>query len=178
MADRVTERKKLGLWARLKRVALTDVGAMVRGFKAADIEAMERLLLESDFGLPATMDLVEMLEDGVRRGRLKSEDDLKAALVAKLTELLTGPGDPGAIARAESGPSIILVVGVNGAGKTTSVAKLARRLSQQGERVLLGAADRSIRLSERLWETVRNIERRVTTFDTTLTVGFLQRCNG
>src|SRR5678815_2947875 len=102
MADRVTERKKLGLWARLKRVALTDVGAMVRGFKAADIEAMERLLLESDFGLKATMDLVEMLEDGVRRGRLKSEDDLRAALVAKLTELLTSPGDPGAIARRSS----------------------------------------------------------------------------
>ncbi len=141
MADRITERKKLGLWARLKRVALTDVGAMVRGFKAADIEAMERLLLESDLGLKATMDLVEMLEDGVRRGRLKSEDDLRAALVAKLTELLTSPGDPGAITRAESGPTIILVVGVNGAGKTTSIAKLARRLSRQGERVLLGAAD-------------------------------------
>ncbi|HEU5217086.1 MAG TPA: signal recognition particle-docking protein FtsY [Gemmatimonadales bacterium] len=141
MADRITERKKVGLWARLKRVALTDVGAMVRGFKAADIEAMERLLLESDFGLQATMDLVEMLEDGVRRGRLKSEDDLQAALVAKLTELLTSPDDPGAIARAESGPTVILVVGVNGAGKTTSVAKLARHLSRQGERVLLGAAD-------------------------------------
>jgi fused signal recognition particle receptor len=141
MADRVTERKKLGLWARLKRVALTDVGAMVRGFKAADIEAMERLLLESDFGLKATMDLVEMLEDGVRRGRLKSEDDLRAALVAKLTELLTSPGDPGVIARAASGPTVILIVGVNGAGKTTSIAKLARRLSAQGERVLLGAAD-------------------------------------
>jgi fused signal recognition particle receptor len=141
MADRVTERKKLGLWARLKRVALTDVGAIVRGFKAADIEAMERLLLESDFGLKATMDLIEMLEDGVRLGRLKSEDDLKAALVAKLTELLTSPGDPGAIARAASGPTVILVVGVNGAGKTTSIAKLARRLSQAGDRVLLGAAD-------------------------------------
>ena len=141
MADRVTERKRLGLWARLKRVALTDVGAIARGFKAADIEAMERLLLESDFGLPATTDLVEMLEEGVRRGRLKSEDDLRAALVARLTELLNGPGDPGAIARAASGPTVILVVGVNGAGKTTSIAKLARRLSRQGDRVLLGAAD-------------------------------------
>src|SRR4029079_12787559 len=124
MADRITARKKLGLWARLKRVALTDVGAMVRGFKAADIEAMERLLLESDFGLAATTDLVEMLEDGVRRGRLKSEDALRAALMTRPTELLTSPGDPGAIARAASGPTVILVVGVNGAGKTTSIAKL------------------------------------------------------
>jgi fused signal recognition particle receptor len=141
MVDRVTERKKLGLWARIKRVALTDVGAIVRGFKAADIEAMERLLLESDFGLQATMDLVEMLEDGVRRGRLKSEDDLRSALQARIAELLSSAGDPAAIARADSGPTVVLVVGVNGAGKTTSIAKLARRLSAQGEKVLLGAAD-------------------------------------
>jgi len=141
MVDRVTERKKVGLWARIKRVALTDVGAIVRGFKAADIEAMERLLLESDFGLQATLDLVEMLEDGVRRGRLKSEDDLRGALQTRITELLSSPGDPAALARAASGPTIVLVVGVNGAGKTTSIAKLARRLSAQGDKVLLGAAD-------------------------------------
>ena len=141
MADRVTERKKLGLWTRIKRVALTDVGAIMRGFKAADIEAMERLLLESDFGLQATMDLVEMLEDGVRRGRLKTEDDLRSALQARITELLSSSGDPAAIARAASGPTVVLVVGVNGAGKTTSIAKLARRLSAQGDKVILGAAD-------------------------------------
>ena len=141
MADRVTERKKLGLWTRIKRVALTDVGAIMRGFKAADIEAMERLLLESDFGIPATMDLVEMLEDGVRRGRLKTEDDLRSALQARITELLSSSGDPAAIARAASGPTVVLVVGVNGAGKTTSIAKLARRLSAQGDKVILGAAD-------------------------------------
>ena len=139
--DRVTERKKLGLWARMKRLALTDVGAMVRGFKAADIEAMERLLLESDFGVAATTELVGMLEDGVRRGRLKSEDDLRDALKGKLVELLSTPGDPGSIARAAAGPTVILIVGVNGAGKTTSIAKLARRLQRGGDRVLLVAAD-------------------------------------
>lgn len=141
MTDRVTEPKKLGLWARLKRVALTDVGAIVRGFRAADVEAMERLLLESDFGISATSDLVEFLEEGVRRGRLKSEDDLRHALQDRLATLLAGPGDPGAIARAGLGPTVILVVGVNGVGKTTSIAKLARRLTRQGETVLLAAAD-------------------------------------
>jgi len=141
MTDRVTERKQLGLWARLKRVALTDVGAIVRGFRAADVEAMERLLLESDFGISATSDLVEFLEEGVRRGRLKSEDDLRLGLRDRLATLLAGPGDPGAIARAGSGPTVILVVGVNGVGKTTSIAKLARRLTRQGENVLLAAAD-------------------------------------
>src|ERR1043166_4070031 len=91
MTDRVTQRQRLGLWARLKRVALTDVGALVRGFKAADIEAMERLLLEADFGVGATTDLVEMLEEGVRRGRLKTEDELRTALVERLTSLLEAP---------------------------------------------------------------------------------------
>ena len=141
MADRITKRGKLSLWGRLKRLALTDVGAIARGFKAADVEAMERLLLEADFGIPATTDLVTLLEDGVRRGRLKSEDDLRSALITRVAELLTSPGDPGTLARAERGPTVVLIVGVNGVGKTTTIAKLARRLTAQGDRVLLAAAD-------------------------------------
>lgn len=141
MPERITERKKLGLWSRIKRVALTDVGALARGFRAADVEAMERLLLESDFGIPATTDLVETLEDGVRRGRLKSEADLRSALAERIAALLTSPGDPAALARAASGVTVVLFVGVNGVGKTTTIAKLARRLTRQGERVLLAAAD-------------------------------------
>jgi fused signal recognition particle receptor len=141
VSDRVTQAAKLGLWSRIKRLALTDVGAIVRGFKAADIEDMERLLLESDFGVSATTDLVELLEDGVRRGRLRSEDDLRQALVGRLADMLAGPDDPGTLRRAESGPTVVLVVGVNGVGKTTSIAKLARRLSLAGDKVLLAAAD-------------------------------------
>jgi fused signal recognition particle receptor len=141
MTKRVTERKRLGLWARIKRVALTDVGALARGFRAADVEAMERLLLEADFGISATTDLVEMLEEGVRRGRLKTEDDLRGALRDRIAELLASPGDPGKIARAPTGPTVVVFVGVNGAGKTTSIAKLARRLAAGGDRVLLAAAD-------------------------------------
>src|SRR5260221_14679680 len=95
MADRVTEGRRLGLWARLKRVALTDVGALVRGFKAADIEAMERLLLEANFGIGATTDLVEMLEDGVSRGRLKSVVDLRAPRCWRSPTLLEAPRAPG-----------------------------------------------------------------------------------
>ena len=139
--DRVSESPRLGLWGRLKRLALTDVGAMVRGFNAADLEAMERLLLEADFGVPATMDLMAALEDGVRRGKWKSEDDLRDALIERLAQLLEGPAAPGAIVRADPGPTVVLFVGVNGVGKTTSVAKLAHRLRQEGRHVLLGAAD-------------------------------------
>ena len=139
--DRITERAKLGLWSRIKRLALTDVGAMVRGFKAADIDAMERMLLEADLGIAATTDLVGMLEDGVRRGTFKSEDDLRGALSDRLARILGAPGDPGRMARAESGPTVVLVIGVNGVGKTTTIAKLARRLQREGEQVLLVAAD-------------------------------------
>lgn len=139
--DRITERTRLGLWGKIKRLALTDVGAIVRGFKAADIDAMERMLLEADLGIAATTDLVGVLEDGVRRGTFKSEDDLRLALSGRLARILAAPGDPGRMARAESGPTVILVIGVNGVGKTTSIAKLARRLQREGEQVLLVAAD-------------------------------------
>jgi signal recognition particle GTPase len=65
--DRLGEAPRLGLWARLKRVALTDVGALVRGMNAADLEALERALIEADFGVPATLELVQAVEDEVRR---------------------------------------------------------------------------------------------------------------
>ena len=133
--------KKLGLWGRIKRVMLTDVGALVRGLKAADLEELERTLLEADFGVPATMELVDAMEQGVRAGRLKTSDDLRNALVARLADMLGGLADPGRIARADAGLTVVLVMGVNGTGKTTTCAKLARRLQREGRRVLLAAAD-------------------------------------
>jgi len=133
--------KKMGLWGRLKRVMLTDVGALVRGLKAADLEQIEQMLIEADFGVPATMELVDALEQGVRSGKLKKEDDVRGALVDRLAAMLQGPEHPERIARATSGLTIILVVGVNGVGKTTTVAKLARRLKGEGRKVLLAAAD-------------------------------------
>lgn len=133
--------QQLGLWGRLKRVMLTDVGALVRGLKEGNLEEMEQILLEADFGVPATLDLIAALEQGVRSGKLKTEGDLHEAMVGRLSSLLAGPADPGVIARAPSGPTVVLVVGVNGVGKTTSVAKLAHRLKKEGRTVLLAAAD-------------------------------------
>ncbi|HEX6644785.1 MAG TPA: signal recognition particle-docking protein FtsY [Gemmatimonadales bacterium] len=140
MTGRITEEKR-SLWQRIKRFAMTDVGALVRGLNADDIENMERVLLEADFGVPATMELVEALELGVRDGKLKTEADLRNALVGRLAALLESPGDPGQLARAAEGPTVVLVVGVNGVGKTTTVAKLAHRLRKERRSVLLAAAD-------------------------------------
>lgn len=140
MNDRLGGRK-LGLWQRIKRLALTDVRALARGLNADDLAGIERLLIESDFGVAATVDLVEALEREVRKGTLRTDADLRAALVVRLQELLAGSADPGALAHPASGPTVVLVIGVNGVGKTTSVAKLAHRLQRQGRHVLLGAAD-------------------------------------
>jgi fused signal recognition particle receptor len=137
---RLTDRKE-SLWGRIKRVALTDVGALMRGLNADDLERMERVLIEADFGVPATVELTQALEDEVRRGKLKTEADLRTALQTRLAAMLDGRAEPGVIARSEQGPTVVLMVGVNGTGKTTTAAKLARRLQREGRKVLLAAAD-------------------------------------
>ena len=141
MATRLGDNKQ-SLWSRLKRIAFTDVNAIIRGLNADDLEALERLLIEADFGVPATVELTTALEEEVRKGTLKTEADLKRALKERIAVMLTGPAEPGAIARADGeGPTVVLMVGVNGTGKTTTAAKLARRLAREGRKVLLAAAD-------------------------------------
>jgi fused signal recognition particle receptor len=137
---RLTDRKD-GLWARIKRIALTDVGALMRGLNADDLEKMERVLIEADFGVAATVELTQALEDEVRKGTLKTEADLRQALEGRLAAMLNGDQQGGALARSNDGPTVILIVGVNGTGKTTTAAKLARRLQREGRRVVLAAAD-------------------------------------
>ncbi|HXG45369.1 MAG TPA: signal recognition particle-docking protein FtsY [Gemmatimonadales bacterium] len=141
-SGRIGEKPRLGLWGRIKRLALTDVGALIREMNAADLEALERTLLEADFGVPATLELVQAVEDEVRRGRLSTEADLKQAVARKIEALLQGPPNPGRLARAvDGGVTVALFVGVNGVGKTTTVAKVGHRLQREGRRILLAAAD-------------------------------------
>jgi fused signal recognition particle receptor len=139
--NRLGDGQKQSLWSRIKRIALTDVGALMRGLNADDLERMERVLIEADFGVAATVELTQVLEAEVRRGKLKTEADLKGALQERLAAMLEGGKDPGTVARPASGPAVILIVGVNGTGKTTTAAKLARRLQHEGRAVLLAAAD-------------------------------------
>jgi fused signal recognition particle receptor len=140
-ANRLADGERQSLWSRIKQVALTDVGALMRGLNADDLENMERVLIEADFGVAATVELTQALEDEVRRGRLKTEADLKGALQRRLATMLAGADDPGAISKADPGPTVILLVGVNGTGKTTTAAKLGWRLQREGRSVLLAAAD-------------------------------------
>ena len=141
MANTRLSMQKEGLWSRIKKLALTDVGALMRGLNAEDLEKMERVLIEADFGVAATIELTRALEDEIRDGKLKSEADLRSALERRLAEMLDGGRAPGELARAADGPTVILLVGVNGTGKTTTAAKLARRLQREKRKVLLAAAD-------------------------------------
>ena len=141
-------RRKRGLWRRIVDFALTDVNTLVDGgLNDAAIEGLEQVLLEADFGVDMTLELVEELERAASRGAITTEDDLRDVLRARLTEVLAA-ADPGAapagragLCGGEEGPGVVLVLGVNGVGKTTTVAKLAARLRGEGQRVLLAAAD-------------------------------------
>ncbi|HUF88563.1 MAG TPA: signal recognition particle-docking protein FtsY [Gemmatimonadota bacterium] len=130
-----------GLWQRIKDVALMDVAVLVKGVDEAAIETLEERLLAADFGVTATLHLTEAVEIEARKGKLRTERELKDFLMARLIELLE-EGDPDHdLARAVKPPTVVLLVGVNGVGKTTTLARLARRLQAAGESVLLAAAD-------------------------------------
>ena len=130
-----------GLWRRIKAVALTDVGALVTGNRAELLERLERVLVEADFG-PAAYEVLAALEDELPRREWRSEDAVRRWLVERIAGLVGDGADPGRVNLGDgAGPGVILVLGVNGVGKTTQIAKLAHRLGAEGQRVLLAAAD-------------------------------------
>lgn len=133
---------KRSLWAKVKDLARTDFGVLLRGgVDAGSLEALETMLLESDFGVPTTLRLVEEVERLAKRGAIKSEDEFREALRAGIRDSLSSGNSDPALNVAGSAPTVMLVIGVNGAGKTTFIGKLASRLTRQGKRVLVGAAD-------------------------------------
>ncbi len=130
------------LWQRIKDVALADVNVLARGgVKAGSIDNLEELLLEADFGVPVTLRLVDEVKRLATRGAIKTETEFLAALRSNVAAALrTGRSDPSLTLSAQK-PTVIVVIGVNGAGKTTFIGKLAARLKGQGKRVIVAAAD-------------------------------------
>ena len=133
------ERKK-GLWRRVVDLALTDVRYVAGGLDGASIEQLEERLLAADFGVPATMRLTDRAEESLRRGKARGPEALANTLRSEITEILR-PAAEAELQAADSGPTVYLTVGVNGVGKTTSVAKLADLLIRDGKSVLVAAAD-------------------------------------
>ncbi len=99
---------------------------------------LEALLIQADLGIETTGDVIEALQTHVRESGLLRSDGLKSALRAELRSRL---GEQEAVPLTDSPPNVILLVGVNGSGKTTSAAKLGAHFIAQGKKVLFGAAD-------------------------------------
>jgi fused signal recognition particle receptor len=133
---------KRSLWQRLKDLAVMDVSVVARGgVRAGSLEQLEELLLEADFGVPTTLRLVETVERLADRGHVRTQDEFLEALRGGVEEALrSGNADPALKFAAET-PTVILVLGVNGAGKTTFIGKLTHSLRRQGKRVMIAAAD-------------------------------------
>lgn len=110
------------------------------GFSRELIEELEEILVTSDFGLPTTMGLIDSLEQ--RFGGSGASSDaiyaaLKEEIARRLKEMDVATPDPDVV----DGPLVIMVVGVNGVGKTTTIGKLAGRYRKEGRKVLVGAGD-------------------------------------
>lgn len=121
---------------------MMDVAVLAQGGVApGSIERLEEILLEADFGVSPTLRLVEEVERKAERGLVKTQDQFLNALREGVERALrSGNSDP-ALRLGTSTPAVVLVVGVNGAGKTTFIAKLAHRLRREGKSVLVAAGD-------------------------------------
>ena len=101
---------------------------------------LEKALLATDLGPAVTAQLIADLKDRYSRGQISTGTDIIAACEEKIVGILTA-GGTAPISRNPDGPTVILMVGVNGSGKTTTIAKLAHHFMEQGAKVVLGAGD-------------------------------------
>lgn len=102
------------------------------------LDAVEEALVESDMGVDTTLKIIDNLEERVAKDKFMSFDELVGLLRDEISRLLEDSGEPFDFSKK---PYVVLVVGVNGVGKTTTIGKLAYLLRKQGKKVILGAAD-------------------------------------
>ena len=141
------EGEKLSFWEKLKNgltktknALFGSVNELLKNFVKVDedmLEELEELLIMADVGVGATEDIIEELRDRIKDGRLKEKDQVLDTLKEILGEMI-GEHQP---LKLETTPSVVLVIGVNGAGKTTSIGKISKRLRLQGKKVVVAAAD-------------------------------------
>ncbi|CAI2597079.1 Signal recognition particle receptor FtsY [Apilactobacillus kunkeei] len=115
-------------------------------FRSVDedfFEDLEDTLIESDVGFDMAVNLTDQLRDEVKLQNAKSKDDVQNVIIQKMIDIYdqNGNDENTEIQFADQGPTVILFVGVNGVGKTTTIGKMANMYKQQGKKVLLAAAD-------------------------------------
>ncbi|MEW5918508.1 MAG: signal recognition particle-docking protein FtsY [Gemmatimonadota bacterium] len=136
---------KRTLWQRIKDIALADVTVVARpGARRSvegSLERLEEILLDADFGVNTTLRMVADVERMAQRGDVRTEEEFLGALRHGITSALqSGNADP-SLHYAPNAPTVYVVIGVNGAGKTTFIGKLAAQLRRDGKKVLLAAGD-------------------------------------
>lgn len=139
----------MGLFDRLKQALGKTRDKVVGGFKTilpfgrkideALLEEVYDTMLQADFGPKTATTLIEAVRAAWKNGEIKESQDIITYLKQYIVQ--KWPEDVRALARAPSGPTVVLIAGINGSGKTTSVAKLANHLKKQGHRVILAACD-------------------------------------
>ena len=125
------------------RESLTGkIEKLVLGYADIDddlLDELEETLIMADVGVKTTEKLMTSVRKGIKKKEINTPDDLKPFLQKQITELLTAGSDETRI--AAQGPTVMLVIGVNGVGKTTTIGKLSAYYKEQGKSVMLAAAD-------------------------------------
>lgn len=133
------DKLKAGL-TKTKTALFGQIDEVLKAFVKVDddlLDELEELLIMSDVGAGATEEIIDRLRDEVKAGRLKERDQVIDTLKSILEEMI---GEGGRL-DLSGHPTVILVIGVNGAGKTTSIGKISNRLIQSGKKVVVAAAD-------------------------------------
>ena len=133
------DKLKAGL-SKTKNAIFGQIDEVLKSFVRVDedlLDELEELLIMADIGVAATEDIMEQLREAVKDGRLKEKEQVTDALKTILAEMI-GEGEP---LNLSTTPSVVLVIGVNGAGKTTSIGKISNRLIASGKKVVVAAAD-------------------------------------
>ncbi|XP_049399196.1 cell division protein FtsY homolog, chloroplastic [Solanum stenotomum] len=105
------------------------------------LDELEEVLLVADFGPKITVKIVESLREDIYAGKIKSGSEIKSVLKKSILDLLTSKAPKTELSLGFRKPAVIMIVGVNGGGKTTSLGKLANRLKREGAKILLAAGD-------------------------------------
>ena len=133
------DKLKAGL-QKTKKALFAPIDQMLKAFTKVDedlLEELEEMLICADVGAGATDEIIEKLRDDIKEEKIKDADEVRAFLKNTLKEMI-GEGQP---LKLDTKPSVILVIGVNGAGKPTSIGKISNKLRQDGKKVVVAAAD-------------------------------------
>ncbi len=126
--------------AKTKNAVFGQVNEVVKNFRKVDeelLEELEEIMICADMGTATTEKIIDELRDRIKTNNIKDADDVKVAL----GEILVNQIGEGGELDLSTTPSVILVIGVNGVGKTTSIGKIANNLKKSGKKVIVAAAD-------------------------------------